>query len=285
MRSMREARAVAKLSHPNVVRVFDVVEAGQGDPWIVMEYLQGQSLSEILAAQGTLPPHRVAKIGLEILQALSAAHEVGVIHRDVKPGNVLLANDGRAVLTDFGIATLPGDPYVTRTGLLIGSPAYIAPERAGLAAHLGFRFAAPDRAPADADVVFHTSASAAGLATAQQAFDGWLNACDPDASGACTYAHRRNMLGAGFRAIGIARAFGAGTAYGWYWTTDFGGVVDQVVTPPGGPVTPSAPAIGSFGATPSSVPSTMPTPTTTGSSSECSCWCRCRRWPSASSRP
>jgi serine/threonine protein kinase len=129
-RSMREARAVARLNHPNVVRVFDVVESGKGDPWIVMEYLPGQSLSEVLSEQGTLPPQRVAKIGLEILQALGAAHEVGVIHRDVKPGNVLLANDGRAVLTDFGIATLPGDPYVTRTGLLIGSPAYIAPERA-----------------------------------------------------------------------------------------------------------------------------------------------------------
>ena len=128
-RSMREARAVAKLSHPNVVRIFDVVETGTGDPWIVMEYLPGQSLHDAMSAGVNLSPQRVAKIGLEILQALGAAHELGVVHRDVKPGNVLLTSDGRAVLTDFGIATVPGDPYVTRTGLLLGSPAYLAPER------------------------------------------------------------------------------------------------------------------------------------------------------------
>ncbi len=128
-RSMREARAVAQLNHPNVVRIFDVVEVGGTDPWIVMEYLPGRSLQETLAEQQTLSPQRVAQIGLEILQALQAAHEVGVMHRDVKPGNVLITDEGRAVLTDFGIATLPGDPYVTRTGLLMGSPAYLAPER------------------------------------------------------------------------------------------------------------------------------------------------------------
>ncbi|GIH05630.1 hypothetical protein Rhe02_36970 [Rhizocola hellebori] len=129
-RSMREARAVAQLNHPHVVRVFDVVEVGKGDPWIVMEYLPGKSLHEAMSDGDDLSPQRVAGIGLEILQALSAAHEVGVVHRDVKPGNVLLTQDGRAVLTDFGIATMPGDPFVTRTGLLIGSPAYLAPERA-----------------------------------------------------------------------------------------------------------------------------------------------------------
>jgi eukaryotic-like serine/threonine-protein kinase len=128
-RSMREARAIARLSHPNVVRIFDVVEVGDGDPWIVMEYLPGQSLDDAMDA-GSLPVRRVARIGLEILQALHAAHRLGVVHRDVKPGNILLATDGRAVLTDFGIATVPGDPYVTRTGLLLGSPAYLAPERA-----------------------------------------------------------------------------------------------------------------------------------------------------------
>jgi eukaryotic-like serine/threonine-protein kinase len=128
-RSMREARAIARLSHPHVVRIFDVVEVGQGDPWIVMEYLPGQSLHGAMAA-GSLPVRRVARIGLEILQALRAAHGLGVVHRDVKPDNILLADDGRTVLTDFGIAVVPGDPYVTRTGLLLGSPAYLAPERA-----------------------------------------------------------------------------------------------------------------------------------------------------------
>jgi uncharacterized protein YkwD/chitodextrinase len=95
---------------------------------------------------------------------------------------------------------------------------------------------------------------AAGLASAADAFDGWLNACDPDASGACTYAHRRTMLGAGFAAIGIARAYGAASAYGWYWTTDFGGSVDQVITPPGGtsPPPPAAP-VAMFTATPAGI--------------------------------
>jgi hypothetical protein len=128
-RSRREARAIAQLNQPNVVQIFDVVESGDGDPWIVMEYLPGRSLDEAMQ-EGTMPSARVAQIGLDLLKALGAAHELGVMHRDVKPGNVLLTDDGRAVLTDFGIATVPGDPYVTRTGLLIGSPAYIAPERA-----------------------------------------------------------------------------------------------------------------------------------------------------------
>lgn len=96
---------------------------------------------------------------------------------------------------------------------------------------------------------------AAGLDTAQEAFNGWLNACDPDASGNCTYAHRRNMLSAGFAAIGIARAYGPGSAYGWYWTTDFGGVVEQAILPPGGSPGPSLPipAVASFTATPSGI--------------------------------
>ncbi|WP_162908440.1 serine/threonine-protein kinase, partial [Allorhizocola rhizosphaerae] len=128
-RSMREARAVARLNHPNVVRIFDVVQVDGGDPWIVMEYLPGRSLDDAMAG-GPLPVREVALIGLQLLQALQAAHEAGVVHRDVKPGNILLAADGRAVLTDFGIATVPGDPFVTSTGLLLGSPAYLAPERA-----------------------------------------------------------------------------------------------------------------------------------------------------------
>ncbi|NUR72921.1 MAG: protein kinase [Hamadaea sp.] len=130
-RSLREARAIARLNHPNVVRVFDVVRTSpETDPWIVMEYVPSRSLQDVLAADGPLPAQRAAAVGLEVLHALQAAHRAGVMHRDVKPGNVLLGEDGRVVLTDFGLATVPGDPNVTRTGLVLGSPAYISPERA-----------------------------------------------------------------------------------------------------------------------------------------------------------
>ncbi|WP_245870606.1 protein kinase domain-containing protein [Asanoa hainanensis] len=128
-RSMREARAIARLNQINVVRVFDVLHTGD-DPWIVMELVDSRSLHSVLAAEGPLPPTRVAAIGLAVLAALRAAHDAGVLHRDVKPSNVLLAADGRIVLTDFGLATVPGDPNVTRTGMVLGSPAYLAPERA-----------------------------------------------------------------------------------------------------------------------------------------------------------
>ncbi len=127
-RSLREARAIARLSHPNVVRIFDVVTV-DGRPWIVMEYLSGKSLAALMTEQGRLAPAKVADIGLGVLAALRAAHGAGMLHRDVKPGNVMLGEDGRVVLTDFGLATLPGDPAVTRTGLILGSPSYISPER------------------------------------------------------------------------------------------------------------------------------------------------------------
>jgi len=128
-RSLREARAIARLNHINVVRVFDVLRT-DGDPWIVMEYVPSRSLQDVLAQDGPVSPARAAGIGLGVLGALRSAHRSGVMHRDVKPGNVLLGDDGRVVLTDFGLATVPGDPNVTRTGLVLGSPAYIAPERA-----------------------------------------------------------------------------------------------------------------------------------------------------------
>ncbi|GAA3350219.1 hypothetical protein GCM10020358_75280 [Amorphoplanes nipponensis] len=128
-RSLREARAIARLNNINVVRVFDVLRT-DADPWIVMEYVPSRSLQDILAADGPFAPVRAAEIGLGVLNALRAAHRAGVVHRDVKPGNVLIGEDGRVVLTDFGLATVPGDPNVTRTGLVLGSPAYIAPERA-----------------------------------------------------------------------------------------------------------------------------------------------------------
>lgn len=128
-RTMREARAAARLSHPNAVTVHDVIEE-HGQPWIVMAMVASDSLSEALATTGALPPRRVAEIGLAVLNALEAAHAAGILHRDVKPANVLLGHDGRIVLTDFGVATVEGDPALTGTGMLLGSPAYIAPERA-----------------------------------------------------------------------------------------------------------------------------------------------------------
>ncbi|GAB3945981.1 hypothetical protein GCM10027614_38640 [Micromonospora vulcania] len=128
-RSLREARAIARLNHANVVRIFDVLRT-DGDPWIVMEYVASKSLQDTLATDGPVSPARAVEIGLGVLGALNAAHKAGVMHRDVKPGNVLLGDDGRVVLTDFGLATIPGDPNVTRTGMVLGSPAYISPERA-----------------------------------------------------------------------------------------------------------------------------------------------------------
>ena len=127
-RSLREARAIARLNHPNVVRIYDVVNK-QPHPWIVMEYVPSRSLHQVIAEDGPLPPAEVARIGLAVLAALCAAHRAGIVHRDVKPSNVLLSGQ-RVVLTDWGLATMEGDATVTRTGMIIGSPAYISPERA-----------------------------------------------------------------------------------------------------------------------------------------------------------
>ena len=128
-RSLREARAIARLNNINVVRVFDVLRTTptRGSSWSTCRPARCRTC---WPADGPLPPVRAAEIGLGVLNALRAAHRAGVLHRDVKPGNVLIGEDGRVVLTDFGLATVPGDPNVTRTGLVLGSPAYIAPERA-----------------------------------------------------------------------------------------------------------------------------------------------------------
>jgi serine/threonine protein kinase len=128
-RTMREARTAARLDHPCITRVYDVVEE-DGKPWLVMEHVPSRSLQEIVDKQGALPPATVARIGLDVLAALDAAHQAGIVHRDVKPGNVLVAPDGRACLTDFGIATATGDSSLTTQGAVIGSPSYMAPERA-----------------------------------------------------------------------------------------------------------------------------------------------------------
>ncbi|MEW1587640.1 protein kinase [Micromonospora vinacea] len=129
-RTMREARAAARLNHPAVVRLYDVV-AVEGNPWIVMEYVPSRTLQDVVDAEGPLEPARAAGIGLAVLDALQAAHAAGVLHRDIKPQNVLVAHDGRVMLTDFGLATFDGgDGAMTRPGMVLGSPQYVAPERA-----------------------------------------------------------------------------------------------------------------------------------------------------------
>jgi hypothetical protein len=127
-RVMREARAAARLRHPGLVTVYDVLQA-EGRSWIVMEYVDGVPLSQLVRDFGRLAPERVARIGVTLAYALEAAHRAGVVHRDVKPGNVLVTADGESRLTDFGIAVSRGDSTLTGAGTLVGSPAYIAPER------------------------------------------------------------------------------------------------------------------------------------------------------------
>jgi hypothetical protein len=127
-RTLREARAAARLNHPNVVQVYDVISA-DGRIWIVMEHVPSRSLQEVIQTDGPLEPRYVAAIGLAVLAALDAAHRAGVRHRDVKPANVLLADDGRVMLTDFGIASIDGDSIITSSDLVLGSPQYMAPER------------------------------------------------------------------------------------------------------------------------------------------------------------
>ncbi|OSP25186.1 serine/threonine protein kinase, partial [Streptomyces sp. 13-12-16] len=127
-RMRREARAAARLDHPAVVNVHDVAVV-DGRPWIVMELVQGRSLGAVLQEEGTLSAREAARVGLEVLGALEAAHAAGILHRDVKPDNVLLGRHGRVVLTDFGIAQIEGETSLTDTGGFVGSPEYIAPER------------------------------------------------------------------------------------------------------------------------------------------------------------
>jgi eukaryotic-like serine/threonine-protein kinase len=127
-RTLREAKTAARLNHPAVVTVYDVAE-DEGRPWIVMQLVHAQSLDQVLATSGPLSPRRAADMARQLLSALSVAHAAGVMHRDVKPSNVLLGSDDRAVLTDFGIATFADDPKLTQTGMVMGSPGFTAPER------------------------------------------------------------------------------------------------------------------------------------------------------------
>jgi eukaryotic-like serine/threonine-protein kinase len=133
-RAMREGRIAARLQHPHAICVYDVAldrGTGVGDqivPWLVMEYLPSRSLATVLTEHGPLPPHEVAWIGYQVAAALAAAHQAGIVHRDVKPGNVLLGQDGTVKITDFGISRASWDATLTRTGVLSGTPAYFAPE-------------------------------------------------------------------------------------------------------------------------------------------------------------
>jgi hypothetical protein len=126
-RAMREARITARLHHPNAVPVYDVVDH-QGQPCLVMQYLPSRSLQAVLAERGTLTVPEVARTGSEVAAALAAAHRAGVVHRDVKPGNILIDQEGTAKVTDFGISHALGDVALTSTGIVTGTPAFLAPE-------------------------------------------------------------------------------------------------------------------------------------------------------------
>ncbi|MET9225019.1 protein kinase [Lentzea sp. NPDC003310] len=128
-RAMREGRIAARLQHPNAIAVYDVV-VEDGKPCLVMEYLPSRNLSSILSERGTMPAAEAARIGSLAASALAAAHGAGIVHRDIKPGNVLIGRDGTVKITDFGISRALGDVAVTKTGMLAGTPAYLAPELA-----------------------------------------------------------------------------------------------------------------------------------------------------------
>jgi eukaryotic-like serine/threonine-protein kinase len=129
-RALREARSSAALNHRNVVAVFDVVDTEDGTAWLVMEYVPSRTLGQIMREEGPLPPQRAAFIGAQVADGLAAAHAAGTMHRDVKPGNILVTEDDIAKISDFGIARGADDDQLTRTGLVTGTPSYFSPELA-----------------------------------------------------------------------------------------------------------------------------------------------------------
>jgi serine/threonine protein kinase len=126
-RAEREARLAARLNHPHVVAIFDLVTDGD-ERWLVMEYVDGTTLTALVQRDGALTPDRAAPILRQVADALAAAHAAGIVHRDVKPSNILVAPDGQVKLSDFGIARAEADASLTQTGLVTGSPAYLSPE-------------------------------------------------------------------------------------------------------------------------------------------------------------
>ena len=126
-RALREARLTARLQHPHAVPVFDAIEH-DGQLWLVMQFIPSITLAAVLEQGGPLQPNEAAKVGAEVASALAAAHAVGIVHRDVKPGNILIAEDGAALISDFGIARALGDATLTSSGMIHGTPAYLAPE-------------------------------------------------------------------------------------------------------------------------------------------------------------
>src|SRR4030095_15142532 len=126
-RALREARLTARLQHPHAVPVFDAVEQ-DGQLWLIMQFIPSITLAAVLQEVGPLQPDEAAKVGAQVASALAAAHAVGIVHRDVKPGNILIAEDGSALISDFGIARALGDATLTTSGMVHGTPAYLAPE-------------------------------------------------------------------------------------------------------------------------------------------------------------
>ena len=127
LRAEREARLAARINHPHVVAIFDLVDDAD-QQWLVMEYIDGMPLSQLIATKGRLGADETAALLAQAAEALTAAHEAGITHRDVKPSNILVGQDGQVKLSDFGIARAEQDASLTATGLVTGSPAYISPE-------------------------------------------------------------------------------------------------------------------------------------------------------------
>lgn len=255
-RTLREARAAARIDSSSAVRVYDVVE-DDGRPCIVMELVEGRTLRDVIRQDGPLTCAQTARVGLALVDALESAHAAGIVHRDVKPGNVLVRIDGRVILTDFGIARTAGDSSITSTGLLLGSPSYISPERArggeplpasdmwSLGATL--YTAVEGRPPFDRGEPFSTLAAVVGEPPGDYLAAGPLaplidRLLDKEPAGRPTPAQARRLLGPIAADPANDRTAAAGTAAA---TAALAPAEETIVLPPApratAPVTASAP--------------------------------------------